>query len=586
VSLSAEPTTAPTRSDARDAISVRHRLVHVCLILATPWLQLALNPSLFVTPGGWYIDPWLYTGLFVSLPDLVARIPDTYYGSRLSWLVPGYLAHRAFPPLAASYVLHLTFLYALLFSIYVAVAAGRRRAEMLVTAIVAWNPVILAALSWDYPDGAGIVFIAATLMCLERSVSHGRFRLVWSLVAGVLMTSMACSNLFLVVTWPLFGLFLLLRLGPSGWHDLIQIGAAVLAGAIAAFLALACLNVAFGGSWFFVGPQVRMSRGLMSAPNPWQLAGYSWLRRATWLVLPAVATAGAIIACVRWSRLACGFARAMQVVMLAAVLVWTVVQLSGTPVFQISHYSSYLAPFALIALSLQSDANVSRLRAKVVMALEIGTVCLFAIAYWLMTSDPATFWADVSVRLTRSVPAAARMSSLYDISVVVGLAGGVMMILAVQWLRTGWLQWMTLAAGFSVMMGAAPENLPSKSDDLAKPYYRDVIAAHRFIARHVHGRKLRIWSSDPRGTKRPIIGTASTYFWGYVLINYNFPRLEQQEATLLSRDTRLVLLVPTIEDAARARAPLQELGYDFAVVASEDFGKGDLAMSVVIGDLR
>ena len=44
-----------------------HRVFHWAVIFATPWLLLAINPNLFITPyTNKWIDPWLYTGFFLA----------------------------------------------------------------------------------------------------------------------------------------------------------------------------------------------------------------------------------------------------------------------------------------------------------------------------------------------------------------------------------------------------------------------------------------------------------------------------------------------------------------------------------------
>ena len=58
---------APSRIPASRASAVDV----ICLALV-PVLQLALNPNLFINPSGDYIDPWLYTGCFVSFPAHLA----------------------------------------------------------------------------------------------------------------------------------------------------------------------------------------------------------------------------------------------------------------------------------------------------------------------------------------------------------------------------------------------------------------------------------------------------------------------------------------------------------------------------------
>jgi hypothetical protein len=558
----------------------RTMVLHAVVIAATPWLQLAVNPNLFVTPGGnRYIDPWLYTGFFLSLPEHLHRFPGTYYGSRLSWLAPGFLAHQAFSPLVANYVLHLTFFYALLAATYgLIAAAGHRRAAMFVTMAMAWNPVILAALSWDYIDGAGIVFITAALLCFEKSIHRDGLWWGWALAAGVVMMCMASSNLFLVVMWPLFGLFVLLRAGFSRWRDIAYVGAAASGGAAVAFLGFAAMNVALGAPWFFLAPQLHVGQSLLASPNPWSLASLEWLRRATWLVLPAVATLGALVGCLGWSRLEPGLARTMQVLMLAAVAVLAGVHALGTPVLQISYYASYLAPFALIALPLQFAVPTSRMRDDIVVVLELVTLGVFLAAHTWVVSDAPGFW--YRTRHSMRIPFAT-----YDTSVVVGIGAGVLAVVVIRRLRPEWLRWVLASIAFACISGAVPPDVPMKADT-SKPYYETVVAAHRFIAANIAGRPSRIWSVEPATTKAPVFGTECTFLWGFVMVNDKLPDLDKAAIALLSRGTRLVLLLAKPLQAEPAFAALRRTGLDFDPVANRDFGTGDLAMSVLIVDLK
>ena len=80
-------------------------------------------------------------------------------------------------------------------------------------------------------------------------------------------------------------------------------------------------------------------------------------------------------------------------------------------------------------------------------------------------------------------------------------------------------------------------------------------------------------------------GIASTYFWGYVLVNEDMPALTAAEAAGLASNTRFVFLVPRAQDVERARQSLRKYDLDFSVVAREDFGAGERALSVVLADL-
>lgn len=568
----------------------RERARHVALLAVIPWLELFFNPNLFITPGGnGYIDPWLYTGFFVDLPGLMARFPGTYYGSRLSWLLPGHLAHVVFPPLAANYVLHLSFFYALIAGTYLLVgSAVNRRVGFLVALVVAWNPIVLTALSWDYVDGAGIVFVTLTLLCIEQAIHAGRGRMLWAAAAGAGLTCMVSSNLFLLIYWPLCGLFAVLRTGRDRWGDLPLIAIAAAIGAACALLAFGFANTRLGGGWLFLAPQIREGRSLAAAPNPWKLPGYSWLGHATWLVLPLTASVGAMLSV--WPRFRPGipFARAMQVMLLAGAALWIAVHAHGTPVLQILYYSSYLAPLALIALALQFSDSFDDLDRRAIVALELATLAIFVVAHWLVVSDVPGFWRRLQPWLGQRLPLLTWGGpySYEQFSTAAGLLAGLAVAFAVRRTASPVGRWLLFAAGLAAMSTAAPPDLPSRNVTYTQAYFQETVAAHRFIEEHVKDHRMRIWSTDPRGTLRPIIGVASTYLWGYSLVNYELPSLKAEEAAVLAADTRLVFLTPRFEDVEQARAPLQRFGFEFDIIAQREFGKGALALAVVVANLR
>src|SRR5262249_29256155 len=171
--------------------STRERSVDALCILVTPLVQVAMNQGLFVTPQGAWIDPWVYAGCFLDVRTNLQTFGNTYYVTRLSWILPGALVHGFLPPVAASYVLHLGFFYALVFATYTLVRSGAgRNAAILVTLVMAWSPLILASQSWDYVDGAGIAFQVITLMCLEKAAAQAQYRWAWALAAGAAMACM------------------------------------------------------------------------------------------------------------------------------------------------------------------------------------------------------------------------------------------------------------------------------------------------------------------------------------------------------------------------------------------------------------
>jgi len=581
------------RSEFENLNDRNYRLLHVLVLIAIPWIELLINPNLFIVPDvrNAYIDPWLYTGYFLSLPEHLLRFPGYYYGSRLSWLVPCYLAHKAFPPLLANYVLHLGFFYVLLAATYALVkSAVNRHAAILVTIVVAWSPGILGSLGWDYVDGAGIVFIVVALLCLEKAVQPGRFRWAWSVAVGIPMACMASSNVFLMVLWPVFGAFLLLRVGSARWRDVIRVGVMAAVGLGLILLMFAFIDTRLGGPWMFLAPQLNFGRVLVSAPNPEMLHSYSWLWRATWLVLPTVAAVGALVSCLRPKPSESRFGRVMQVVLLMAVAIWIAVQIQGTPVLQLDYYSSYLAPLALIALPLQGGELGAGLGRRSIVTLELAALCLFALARWLIVPVVPDLWLRARPWLEPRLSAWLWGSSIDHESAfvaLVGIAAGLVAVLALRANNYPRLRWIVFALGFAVACVAGPPYMPSAKVQSGSAYYEETLAAHRFISQHIGRRDLRFWYKCPPGTRRPMRSVSSTFLWGPVLLNYNenMPVLSKDEANMLGPQTRLVLLAPTVEETEAARAPLRTFGFDYHLVAQREFGSGDLSLAVVIVDL-
>ena len=79
------------------------------VLFGVPFLLSYLNP-MWLYQAGFSIDPWVYFGFFTHLRQFKEGFfPGTYYGSRLAWIRPGYLANQWFSPVVARYGLHFAF---------------------------------------------------------------------------------------------------------------------------------------------------------------------------------------------------------------------------------------------------------------------------------------------------------------------------------------------------------------------------------------------------------------------------------------------------------------------------------------------
>jgi len=569
-------TPATDRVDSMD--SPGRRRFHLGCILATPLVQWWINHNLFITPALGWLDPWVYTGYFLSLPTHIRMFGETYYATRLGWLLPGFVVHTAFSPLVANYVLHLSFLYVLLFAIYYVIAHSiNRHAAIVATLMFAWNPTILGSLSWDYPDGSGIVFIALSLLCLERLSCEPKRWWLWALSAGAAMVAMISSNFFLVVLCPVLASFLIMRVGLTRWQsvaaDLLVVGA----GAAAMLGAFAFVDVQLGGPWLFLGASMRQSRSMLTTPNIWGADSNAWVFQATWLVLPVGATIGALTTLMPSRRTARSFATAIQLSLLISAAIWLLWPARIVPVLFIFYYASYLFPLALFALFVQGplghEADV-----RTATLTELGLLGLFVLAHWLVLTDVGAFWWRVwqLVHVT---------ASPQRLATAITLAACLLAVFVWRFVSIRWLQKAIFATLLTVSYLAVPGNWPVANGQDSRRQFERTVAAHRFIRDEIGVAKPRFWYHATPATTLPFIAIASTYLWGYVVINEALPLLKDTEAANLMPGTPLVLLAGSAEEAEGARRALAAFGFDYIVRVQKTFADDEMSFVVVVANL-
>jgi len=556
-----------------------YRRFHYACILLTPLIQWYVNPNLFVTQAIGWLDPWVYTGYFLSLPSHLRMFGDTYYAGRLAWLLPGFALHQMFSPVVATYVLHLSFLYALVFAVYHLVSTAlNRRAGMLAAIMFGWNPTILAALSWDYVDGAGIVFIVLSLLCLERLSRDPGRKWGFALAAGASMAAIISSNLFLIVVWPVLTVFFLIRVGSVRWRSVAVALLLTGTGAAITLAGLGLVHARLGGSFLFLRASFRQTRELLTVPNIWRADSYIWVLQAMWLALPMAATIGALTT-FGFRRRADSFAAAIHVSLLLTLGIWLLWEARGLPVLFIPYYASYLFPFSLLAILVQGPPISTDVDRRVDALLDLGTIGLFALAHWWVLSDATGFWSSAVQRL--------HLTALPG-RFATGSSVGACLLAMTAWrlVNTEWLQRTIFATLLAVSYFAAPGNWPAAHAVTSSPLQLErTTAAHRFIRESIGHDKPRFWYYAIGSTQLPFTPIASTYLWGYVLINEDFPALTNAQAADLSVNTPLVLLVPSAEEVERGRPALGEFGLDYAIQAQKEFGTGDMSFVVAVAKL-
>jgi hypothetical protein len=570
---------APPRSLYLDR---RYRWYHTIGILLIPAVLLAINPNLFVNPGGnSVLDPWVYTGLFISLPSHLRRFGETYYATRLPWLLPGFLTQYLFSPLTGNYVLHLSFFGTLLFATYRLVSRGvDRSAGFIAAVLVAGSPSILAALSWDYVDGPGIVFLVIALCCLNEAAHDADRSRLWPFAAGAALSCLVASNLTLGALLPACAVFVLVLTSRSGWRSMAAMAAIGVAGAALTMALLAVANRLLGGQWFFPEASFAFGRLVRSAPNRWRTPGFDW-SRATWLALPAVAAVGAGVDLVMRRRQSSRFQRAAQAALLVALATFVFLDTVGDwALLQFFYYASVLTPLALIALVAQAGPRPADDGWRGAVPLEMAAIAIMCGGYALSIRHTARFWTWVQASMAWGPP-----RDLLLVVFAATIVSGLMAIVAVHVIGEPRLRWGVFLVLAALSVSSLSQYWPVDQVPNARLEYQETVTAHRFIASRVGEAAMRIWHAAPTATSPPFRSIACTFLCSRLLVNEALPLLTRDEAQAMAPPMRLVLIVARESDAADARTALRAFGLDYTVVAQQQIGLAERAFLVIVADM-
>jgi hypothetical protein len=149
-------------------------------------------------------------------------------------------------------------------------------------------------------------------------------------------------------------------------------------------------NMAINGRFLFFINSVGMAAKIVIHRNPYNDSTYSWITGATWLIVPALATVGAIV-CVSRRRSPLSIPNAefflfWQRYLLLNVVIMILWQLVGQPVLQLPTYASYLMPAVFLALGSQIAIVTNRL-SKLGIAIVYAAVFLAGVLPFVPRMD-------------------------------------------------------------------------------------------------------------------------------------------------------------------------------------------------------
>jgi len=494
---------------------------YVFILALLPVLVLWRDSNPLFTPAG-AIDPWVYFGYFHNLVSFKRDMfPGTYYGSRLSWILPGYVLNKLFSPLVANYVLHLSVYYTALLALFSLLkAAANRQAALLGATLFGFYPYLWSAVGWDYMDGAGIAWFLVTMVLLTRASAAPR-RYGTLIAAGAVCAALVYSNLTWSLLCPTLLFYYLIRSRierKASWIRALLEMAICFGGGIALVTGIFCLiNHAIDGTYWFYAPSIGYALGTVGKKIPAKSPMAEWIGTARWLILPAATALFCLTIGIfrrkefltRQNLL--GVLFVMQFFMAAGILLW--MDTSGNPLLQYSYYASYLIPFTFLAIGSQvlrvpQLANVGSPMVVVFTLVVLGLSWVPADSYWVRLPTP--LW-----------PFGAALLVIGAGAVLVGRVGGLVTIIAVSAILYSY-----------ILVGGRPANT-------ARGGFIRIARGVQEIEKVRDGRPVRFWfdASEKYGTEFHSLNSA--YLWGYTRIGSAFPELPAN--VTLPSDTLLVV---------------------------------------------
>lgn len=545
------------------------------LLLALPLCLTLVEEDWIYTPAlpGW-LDPWVYLGYFLNLPQHLETFGGAYYGNRIGWVIPGFLVYSVLPALAANAVLHLSVFYSSVFSAYLALkqTLGQRVALLPVLVMGCYSYFLFAA-GWDYPDGAAnAYFLLACVVIIRLEKARDERPGAW--IAGGLIAAMIHTHIFWVALTPALAVLMLpiaRQWSPARWF---RGGAYLIGGAVGTTALLGAANLLLGGQFLFFAPSVDFATSNILIPNPYRAPYRSWIFRAYWLVLPVIAYAGSLILVaverrkLRQLQLDWPLALALQFLVCGSIV--TAFEVWFVPAFQLTYYASCLIPSSFLALG----ACLHRLGATLhgrIYWVYIAGACAAMLLPFSLGPDPATLFALQQ----RVVPLAITLASL---------AAAAMIVRNRRFRLAAVFGFVVVFSAFNIASTATSHfHFGAYGVDAKRHAFQLVVGSSRAVQEIEPDGNAWFWYDGEAQWTGLYAGVSSTYLWGYRLIGNYFPKISEH-ARLWDGQT-VILLSHDPQAAAIATKTLAERGFDARVRLVRTVVKGQFSMPMIFMDL-
>jgi hypothetical protein len=503
------------------------------------------------------IDPWLYTALWTNFDQIYPAFSQTYYISRLPWIVPGYLFNGIFDDArTAALVLHTTYFLGggVLFYVLCRRWLGMAAAAIGYVALIGCQ-MYFDAHRWDYQEGGVLTYMIGTyafsLVRTRLPLLRAASLALGGFFAAAMVTTRIIDAAYLVGL-PLLSIAVSADLP---WAvRLRQFGrdvAAFAAGAVALLVACGLFARSHGEEFLFFMPQVRVVRSTSGGYN--QIPVDVWLPLSPyfWVPLFVLLFAALVLVIARnGNRLASRVLMAATLWLMLDYAAFAAWQFLGRGwLFNLTYYfSSFLVPtlFCLTAAAAVLIGAPTLSRRSILIGIGCA-VAVLAPVVWI-------YRADSALRATVGY----RDDSYIAVFVLMGVAFLLAALARVPRLRA--IAAAAVVAAFFAVAYGVDASYTTLSYGASDPRTGGLYDVGQKLIGHLRANGYektlpRIWY-DANNVRSGIGSIQSLYYYAFTYLDTGMPAITNTLRSRMSawRPRRIVLLCtePGCEGAATA----------------------------------
>jgi len=255
---------------------------------------------------------------------------------------------------------------------------------------------------------------------------------------------------------------------------------------------------------------------------------------------------------------------------LVCLLILVAFELKGNPVLEYSYYASFLIPAAFLALGAQFAALTDRMTQRHFVLTLCAAIFIPLLGYRLSPSSKITYW--VSSHAWWLVLALC----LIGVSLFVGRGRA-----------------RTTALFFLVCLALGTVNIANDYFRAADPTvtryaFSSIVESLRAVSSLEPGGKVLFWYRLTENMGIYYRSVASTYLWGYSLVNERFPSMAQRGDSFqpLVSNAHLVLLSQDTDAVQLANSVLSQEGLGAQLIANTRIDEGKLSWMLFLTKLH